>query len=167
MLYPKQALIHYQNVFFGLSKEFEKHEDKESQNSDDDMVEDERSKSGSVERLKSPTSHEEEHLPAPNFNFKAQDEWVTIDPREQSVPTFNRWDVDEYDQRHTDSWRPEHKPSPRVQSQLNFKLQFGEIGRSNTKVAKASGKSYDEKRKILRQIEVGFCNKYILYILIH
>jgi U2-associated protein SR140 len=154
-IYQKQSLIHYQNVFFGLNKEFEKQRNDESSAEED--VDDGSSKSMSIERHSSNSDEIVPEQPPPkvekiNFSFKAQDQWVTVDPHEQSAPTFNRWEVDEYDTRKTDSWRPEHRTAkPQKSSTFKFALQLGEIGRSDT--VKASGKSSDEKRKILREIE--------------
>uniref|UniRef100_A0A914Y7C4 CID domain-containing protein n=1 Tax=Panagrolaimus superbus TaxID=310955 RepID=A0A914Y7C4_9BILA len=153
-IYTKQSLIHYQNLFFGLSDEFEK--SKRDGSSPEDEEDEKSSKVGSEGRHSS-NSDEYAEVPPRTKNsrliFKAQDEWVTVDPRqEQSAPTFNKWEVDEYDQRRTDSWRPEHKVQPQPKkSNVKFAIQLGEIGRSE--VVKASGKSSDEKRKILREIE--------------
>jgi U2-associated protein SR140 len=154
-IYTKQSLIHYQNVFFGFSKEFEK--SKNGSSPEDNDGEEEPSKALS-ERSQSSNSNEYiERSPPKNknnaLNFKAQDEWITVDSREQQpAPVFNKWEVDEYDHRRTDSWRPEHRVQQQPQkSNFKFAIQLGEIGRSE--VVKASGKSSDEKRKILREIE--------------
>uniref|UniRef100_A0A7E4V8Y0 U2 snRNP-associated SURP motif-containing protein n=1 Tax=Panagrellus redivivus TaxID=6233 RepID=A0A7E4V8Y0_PANRE len=176
-IYPKTSLMHYQNVFHGLSAEFGNGKRSDQQRSRERSESEDESGSASRSGPDSPLNGGSDGLrgrldsragqPEVNPAFKDQNTWVSVDPRQESQPTMprNRWEAEDHDYN-----RPRQpEPSNRYQQQSRpsgfaarqapppaKKPAFGGInfrvdGQLN--VAKASGKSSDEKRKILRELE--------------
>ena len=143
-IYQKQDLIHFQNVFYGIKDEKRKREQspKEGKSDNDDSIENEEIEA------------EQEKI---NLNFKTDDEWVQVDPaKEREMTMGSKWEREDYDDHRNDSYEASNSKnsSPPLK-----KASFGgiaiKLGAGNKdEVTNASGKSSDEKRKILRNIEV-------------
>lgn len=147
-IYQKQDLIHFQNIFYGIKDDKRKREQSPKEGeSDNDSIENEEIEA-EQERIK--------------LNFKTEDEWVQVDPaKEREMTTGSKWEREDYDDNRNDSYEAS---SSKNSSPPLKKASFGgiaiKLGTSNKdEVTNASGKSSDEKRKILRNIEVCFCFK--------
>ncbi|KAE9551393.1 hypothetical protein FO519_005401 [Halicephalobus sp. NKZ332] len=143
-IYPRQDLIQLQNLFYGI-KDTKKRKESPSREGKDD------GNSGSEDEIQS-IENEEKH----KFNFKSEDEWVQVDTTKEKETTIaSKWERDDYDDHREDSYASSslknHSPSQKKASFGGIAIKLG--AGNKDEVTSASGKSSDEKRKILRSIE--------------
>uniref|UniRef100_A0AC34QMV4 U2 snRNP-associated SURP motif-containing protein n=1 Tax=Panagrolaimus sp. JU765 TaxID=591449 RepID=A0AC34QMV4_9BILA len=146
-IYTRQDLIRLQNVFYGIKDTNKRSDSPETRRNDsetepsDSETEEYESRNGSQGKS--------------SLNFKANDEWIQVDPSKEKAIAANKWERDDYDYHREDRYAA---TVSRNASHSASKNSFGGIAiklgnNSRSEIASASGKTSDEKRRILRDIE--------------